>query len=84
LIKLQNTNHLNQTKIPYITIKIEGMTCNHCKTTVESHLSSLSGINEVNVNLTDSTAALKGESIDLDKVKSCIRDLGYNYIGKIR
>ena len=83
LIKLQNTNPLNQTKIPYTTIKIEGMTCNHCKTTVESHLSSLTGINEVSVDLTASTAALKGESIDLDIVKSCISDLGYDYKGKI-
>jgi len=68
LIKTQNTNHTNQSKMSYLTIKIEGMTCNHCKTTVESHLGSLSGINEVNVDLTASTASLKGESIDLDKV----------------
>jgi len=84
LLKLQNTNHPNQFKMPYIKIKIEGMTCNRCKTTVESHLSSLSGINEVNVDLTASTASLKGESIDLDKVKSCINSLGYIYKKEVK
>ena len=83
LIKLQNTNHLNQTKMPYITIKIEGMTCNHCKNSVENNLKSIYGIEQVNVDLANSRAAIKGENIDLEKIKNCINSLGYKYKGEV-
>ena len=84
MIKLQNTNHLNQIKIPYITIKIEGMTCNHCKESVESNLNSIYGIEQVNVDLANSRAVIKGENIDLKKIKSCINSLGYKYKGEVK
>ena len=83
LTKLQNTNHLNQTKMPYLTIKIEGMTCNHCKNSVENNLRSIYGIEQVNVNLANSRAAIKGENIDLKKIESCINSLGYKYKGEV-
>ena len=82
LIKLQNTN-LNQTKMTYLTIKIEGMTCNHCKNSVENNLKSIYGIEQVNVNLANSRAAIKGENIDLKKIESCINSLGYKYKGEV-
>ncbi|MCK4699391.1 MAG: heavy-metal-associated domain-containing protein, partial [Bacteroidales bacterium] len=84
LMKLQNTNHPNQTKIPYITIKIEGMTCNHCKESVENNLNSIYGIEQVNVDLANSSAAIKGENIDMEKIKSCINSLGYKYKGEVK
>ncbi|MBE9510356.1 MAG: SO_0444 family Cu/Zn efflux transporter [Bacteroidetes bacterium] len=84
LIKLQNTNHPNPTKMPYITIKIEGMTCNNCKNSVENNLKSIYGIEQVNVNLANSSAAIKGENIDLEKIKSCINSLGYKYKGEVK
>ena len=40
------------------TIKISGMTCNGCKSTVESKLSSLDGIYDVKVDLTNSEAII--------------------------
>ena len=40
------------------TIKISGMTCNGCKSTVESKLSSLDGIYDVQVDLTNSEAII--------------------------
>ena len=83
LMKLQNTNHLNQTKMTYLTIKIEGMTCNHCKNSVENNLKSIYGIEQVNVNLANSRAAIKGENIDLKKIESCINSLGYKYKGEV-
>jgi len=84
LIKLQNTNHLNQTKMTYLTIKIEGMTCNHCKNSVENNLKSIYGIEQVNVNFANSRAAIKGENIDLKKIESCINSLGYKYKGEVK
>mgnify|MGYP001235264184 CR=1 FL=1 len=40
------------------TIKISGMTCNSCKSTVESKLSSLDGVYDVQVDLTNSQAII--------------------------
>jgi len=84
LIKLPNTNHQNQTKIPYLTIKIEGMTCNHCKESVESNLKSIYGIEQVSVDLANSRADIIGENIDMEKIKSCINGLGYKYKGEVK
>jgi len=84
LIKPQNINKPNQSKMPYITIKIEGMTCNHCKESVENNLNSIYGIEQVNVDLANSRAAINGEDIDLEQIKSCINSLGYKYKGVIK
>ena len=40
------------------TIKISGMTCNSCKSTLESKLSSLDGVYDVQVDLTNSEAII--------------------------
>ena len=84
LIKTKKSNHTNQTKIPYLTIKIEGMTCNHCKESVEDNLKSIYGIKHVNVDLANSIADIIGENIDLKKIESCLNSLGYKYKGVVK
>ena len=44
------------------TFKISGMTCNGCRSTVENKLSSLDGVDNVQVNLTN------GEAIVYSKI----------------
>lgn len=41
-------------------LKIEGMTCNHCVRTVSDILSEVVGVENVDVNLKDNTAIVKG------------------------
>ncbi len=83
LKKLKNTKLTNQTKMGFKTIIIEGMTCNHCKNSVENNLRSIYGIEQVNVDLANSRAVIKGENIDLKKIESCINSLGYKYKGEV-
>ena len=59
------------------TIKIDGMTCNHCKANVESNLEQLSFIDKAEVNLGNKSVELIGDHIDLSKVKETIEGLGY-------
>jgi copper chaperone CopZ len=66
-----------------IRVKIDGMTCNHCKMTVEKHLKSLKGIENVQVDLTTGTAEITGGSIDIQSVADTVNDLGYTYVDKI-
>ena len=60
------------------TIKVEGMTCNHCKANVENNLKKLAFIDDVNVDLGEKTVTLEGDNIDIDNVKETINALGYS------
>ena len=64
------------------TFKINGMTCNLCKASVEKNLTHLEGIEAVEVNLERKEAHVKGSSIDEEAVKKTISELGYDFIGK--
>ncbi len=67
----------------YSYVKVEGMTCNHCKTSVENGLNSLKGLDVESVDLNNSMVKLKGVNIDHDLVKNTIESLGYSYKGQI-
>lgn len=59
-------------------IKINGMSCEHCKKRVENKLIELEGILNVNVNLDSKIATLEIEKdIDSALLKDIVEDLGY-------
>jgi copper chaperone CopZ len=58
-----------------LTIKISGMTCNHCTETIENGIRSM-GVSDVDVNL-DSSIATISATIDVNKIKDKIRSLGF-------
>lgn len=64
------------------TFKIDGMTCNHCKASVEKNLTQLEGINAVEVNLERKEAHVKGSKIDEEAIRKTVSELGYDFIGK--
>ncbi|WP_430811023.1 MULTISPECIES: permease [unclassified Carboxylicivirga] len=59
------------------TLSVEGMTCNHCKNSVETNLEKLDFVDRVSVNLGEKTVMLEGAEIDMDKVRDTINGLGY-------
>jgi copper chaperone CopZ len=70
-------------KMAKATIQVNGMTCNHCKKTVESNLLEIEGIETVKADLDTGHVALAGSRIDLDEVRKVIDDLGYEYGGQV-
>jgi len=58
-----------------LTIKISGMTCNHCTETIENGIRSM-GVSDVDVNLDSSIATIR-TTIDVNKIKDKIRSLGF-------
>jgi uncharacterized membrane protein YraQ (UPF0718 family)/copper chaperone CopZ len=60
-----------------ITIWVGGMTCNHCKANVENSIKSAEGVEEVSVDLTTGKVNITGKSVDLEKIKSGIENIGY-------
>ena len=62
-------------------IKVEGMTCNHCKMAVERAVKSVDSVLEAVVSLEEKevTVTLKsGETDGLEQIKAVIQDAGYN------
>ena len=78
--KINESESLKARGMKEITITVKGMTCNHCKATVEKNLNNLKGISKAEVDLAKSQVFITGNNIDLKKVKSIIESLGYEYL----
>jgi len=69
------------TKTEGITVKVTGMTCSHCEATVKRNLEALTGITNVIADNKSNTVKITGSGINLEKVKSTVNGLGYNFVG---
>ncbi len=58
-------------------LNVEGMTCNHCKATVEKFVGKLEGVKTVNATPADNSVVIEGDNINIDLVKETITKLGY-------
>ena len=60
------------------TIKIKGMSCNHCKIAVEEALAGVKGVNKVTVDLEAGQAEYtESGPVALDALKAAITDAGF-------
>lgn len=64
-----------------IVVKVEGMTCNHCKKSVTDAVSDVPGVEEVNVDLATGNVTIKGSDVDLELVKKAVEGRGYKFVG---
>jgi Cu+-exporting ATPase len=62
-----------------VTIKVYDMTCGHCQKRVTDAISSLEGVESVDVNLESesATVSFNSEKVSLDDIKAAIRKAGY-------
>ena len=61
------------------TIKIKGMTCNHCVMAVTRALEKIDGVKNVKVDLTKAEATFDEiKPVDMEVVKEQIRKAGYD------
>lgn len=63
-------------KMTKIILKVEGMTCNHCKIRAEKALQAVSGVESVSVDLAAKEATITGEAERFSLVKAVV-DAGY-------
>lgn len=59
------------------TLKIKGMSCQHCVGSVKKTLESLSGISEVTVNLEAGEATFSNNGVSRDEIKKAISGIGF-------
>jgi uncharacterized protein len=59
------------------TIRVRGMTCNHCVDTVKNALESVDGVEEAVPNLNTGTVLIRGENIDTKNLLQAVKEAGY-------
>ncbi len=60
------------------TVKIKGMTCQHCVMAVTKALRGVAGVKDVQVDLTTGEAIIEEESaVDMAAVTTAIKKAGY-------
>jgi copper chaperone len=63
------------------TIKIRGMSCQHCVMAVKKALAGIAGVQNVDVDLASGEATLDtNQPIDLTAVKESIKKAGYEVV----
>ncbi|WP_018922437.1 copper ion binding protein [Salsuginibacillus kocurii] len=62
------------------TISVEGMTCGHCKSSVEEAVGKLEGVETVTADVDNNqvTIAFNDQKVDLAKVAEEIEDVGFD------
>jgi len=61
-------------------LKVEGMTCNHCKMRAEKALLGVNGVESVTVDLAAKEAVVKGDAERASLVKA-VEEAGYSVVG---
>jgi copper chaperone len=63
------------------TIKIKGMTCNHCVMAVTKALNEIEGVRDVHVDLEKGEATFEeAQPVDMSIVKEGIKKAGYEVV----
>ena len=71
----------NDTSMTKQIYRVGGMSCNHCKASVEKNLELLPSVTAVEVDLTAGTVAVEGTA-DAAGIQKVIEELGFEYKGR--
>ncbi|QUG43429.1 copper chaperone CopZ [Psychrobacillus sp. INOP01] len=65
-----------------VTLNVQGMSCGHCVSSVESSVGKLDGVNEVKVHLESGKVdvSFEEDKVSLDVIKETIDDQGYDVV----
>ena len=59
------------------SLKIKGMSCQHCVGSVKKALEDISGISQVTVNLDVGEASFENEGVDSEEIRAAIAKIGF-------
>jgi copper chaperone len=64
------------------TLKVQGMTCNHCVMRVQKALKGVAGVSDAQVDLSKAEAAVTFDDskVTVDKLASAVVDAGYKVV----
>ncbi len=81
--KVNNNDSLKTNPMNNQTFLVGGMTCNHCKMTVENNLRKMSGVSDVKIDLASGKVTVEGDNINSSDAEKTITDLGYKFNGVV-
>ncbi len=61
-----------------LDLKVDGMSCGSCVSTVTKALTALPGVSSVGVNLADGMAHIEGSGLSLPAIEAAIAGAGYD------
>ncbi len=73
----------NNIKKNILQYRVEGMTCDHCKATVEQGLKDLQGVSEVMADRASNLITVQAAEITDNQIKDTIENLGYRFKGRV-
>ncbi|MEC9377225.1 MAG: heavy-metal-associated domain-containing protein [Candidatus Neomarinimicrobiota bacterium] len=62
-----------------LSIMVDGMTCSHCKESVESAVYSCSGVDSTSVDLLTGQVIVMGSGLDEGTIKDKIKSKGFSF-----
>ena len=65
-----------------LTYSVPGISCEHCKTSIEAEVGALDGVDDVEVDVEAQTVHVEGEVAD-DAVRAAIAEAGYDEVNPI-
>ncbi|RLD25159.1 MAG: hypothetical protein DRI70_07540, partial [Bacteroidetes bacterium] len=81
--KNRNKSKTEQMQANLHTFRVEGMTCSHCKASVENGLKQNSAISEVLADPDKNMVTIEAETIEDSNIQATIEGLGYSFKGRI-
>jgi len=76
-VLVENTEESGES-LEYLEMIVEGMTCGHCKESVESAVNSFNSVEKASVDLMSGKVALSGKGIELNMIKEKIISRGFS------
>lgn len=59
-------------------VKVNGMTCGHCTSSVEEAVGNLAGVEAVEANLETKEVRVSGENLSEETIKETIEEIGFD------
>lgn len=81
--QVRNKTKSEHMKLNIHTFKVEGMTCSHCKTSVENGLKQHPTITEVLADPDQNLVTVEAETIADVNIQKTVENLGYSFKGRI-
>jgi copper chaperone len=68
----------------HAVLNVPSVSCNHCKMAIESAVGALSGVEQVDVDVSGKSVAVDFDAADvsLDDIEAAVQDEGYEVAGR--
>jgi copper chaperone len=59
------------------TLRVPGMTCEHCRAAIAAELSAVEGVSTIEVDLDEKLVRVRGHALDDERLRAAIDEAGY-------